>query len=152
MEIRNVLSKKKAEVLVDQEPKILGLNEKITYFTPYLDKIEIKVKNLFDEKPLTDDAIQLFEDYINEVIRRVDHGGFPMNIPIFDILESLYRLSQGILTHAQIYSHKTMKIEKNHINDAIVYLDTRYTLKSIICAAVVREYEHTRAIVQKREV
>lgn len=140
-EVHKILSEKKAEILVNGQPKMLSLDEKTTYFTPYLDKIEIKVKNLFNEKPLSNDAIQLFEDYIGEILRRVDHGGFTMNIPIIDILESLYRFSQGILTHALVYSYESKKIEKDHINDAIVYLDTRYTLGSI-CAEVIGEYRH----------
>lgn len=119
---------------------MLSLGEKITYFTPFLDKIEIRVKNLFNEKLLANDAIQLFEDYIGEILSRVDHGGFTMDVPIIDILESLYRFSQGILTHALVYSRDSMKIEKDHINDAIVYLDTRYTLGSIY-AGVIQEYK-----------
>lgn len=138
-EILKILSEKKTEILVDEKLKMMSLNQKITYFTPYLDKIETKVKNLLKEKPLSNDAIQLFEDYIAEILKRVDQGGFPMSIPIIDILESLYRFFQGILTHAQVYSDESTKIEKDHLNDALVYLDTRYTLGSI-CARVVKEY------------
>lgn len=139
-EVHRTISKNKSEILIDGKPKMLSLGEKITYFTPFLDKIEIRVKNLFNEKLLANDAIQLFEDYIGEILSRVDHGGFTMDVPIIDILESLYRFSQGILTHALVYSRDSMKIEKDHINDAIVYLDTRYTLGSIY-AGVIQEYK-----------
>lgn len=108
-----------------------------------LDRIEIKVNDLIKEKSLSNESKQLFEEYISEILRRVDHGGFPMNVPIVDILESLYIYSQGILTHAQVYSQESVKIEKDHINAAIVYLDTRYALGAI-CADVVREYEKSK--------
>lgn len=130
-EVAKTLSQKKAEMLDNGEPKILRLDEKVTFSTPYLNKIKVEVGILFEEKPLSNTAVQLFEEYIAEILSRVGHGGFPMKIPIIVILESLYRFSGNILTHARAYSNKSMKIEKAHISDAIIYLDTRYALGSI---------------------
>jgi len=142
----NILSEKRVEILFEEEPKTFQLDEKISFFTPYLDKVGVKVENLLNEKPLSNEAVQLFEEYIAEILSRVDHGGFNLNIPIIDIMESLYRFSQGILTHAKAYSKESAKIEKDHLNDAIIYLDTRYTLGSIL-VGVIQEYaQHERTL------
>lgn len=142
-EIKKVFSEGKAEILVEEKPRIFNLNESTTYSTPYLDKIKIKVRNLFIEKPLSNDATQLFEDYLAEVLNRVDHGGFSMDVPIIDILESLFRFSQNILTHAKVYSQESGKIEKDHLNDAIIYLDSRGIL-GLTTTNVVNEISRAR--------
>jgi len=142
-EIKKVFSEGKAEILVEEKPRIFNLNESTTYSTPYLDKIKIKVRNLFIEKPLSNDGTQLFEDYLAEVLNRVDHGGFSMDVPIIDILESLFRFSQNILTHAKVYSQESGKIEKDHLNDAIIYLDSRGIL-GLTTTNVVNEISRAR--------
>lgn len=145
-EVAKTLSQKKVEMLDNGEPKILRLDEKVTFSTPYLNKIKVEVGILFEEKPLSNTAVQLFEEYIAEILSRVDLGGFPMKIPIIVILESLYRFSGKILTHARAYSHKSMKIERAHINDAIIYLDITYALGSIFGRVTQEYYQQTKNV------
>lgn len=142
-EIKQIMMTNKANIEVDGESKKYGLNESITYFTPYLEKIEVKARVLLEEKPLTTEASKRFEEHIVEIVDRIGHGGFSMNIPLNVVLESLYRYSSGILSHAKAYSNECVIIDGNHIRDAIVYLDTRLILSSI-CIDVMKEVNYLR--------
>ena len=43
------------------------MDEKVSIYTPYLDKLEVEVRNLIGGKPFSNAAVQLFEEYIEEI-------------------------------------------------------------------------------------
>ena len=141
-DLQKILLEKKVEILVDQKPRIFQIDEEISYTTPYLDKLKVRVESVVSEKPLSNDAIQLLEEFIIEICSRIGHGGFTMNIPIIDVLQTLHRFSQDLMSHARAYSQENNLIEKSHIHDAIVYLDSRNAL-GVTCAEVINEYKQS---------
>jgi hypothetical protein len=139
--LRGILSRGKTEVLLEGKPRELNLDDKMAYFGPRMEKYEITIGESLVEKPLAHEATQLLDNYIEEVLHRIDHGGFPADIPIADALETLCRYAQNILTTAKVYSTGNGKIEDKHMNDAIVYLDTRCALNSTL-TSVLQEYSN----------
>lgn len=141
-DLRKILSQGKFVLPVaGQDSATYGLNEKIVFFTPVMDKLEIIAKDLLKEKSLSNEATHTFECYVKEVLNRVGRGGFYMSIPIIDIMESLCNLSFAIKTYAIAYSSKSAMIEKEHINDAIIYVDMRNTIEELCVAVVERAYK-----------
>jgi Fe-S-cluster containining protein len=130
----------KTEMGVDGKPTPCSIDQKIPVPTPHLDKVEVTIRDLLIEKPMSIEATQLCEDYLAEMLSRVDHGGFPAYVPIAIMMESLYRLTQAVLTHAKAYSPKSSRIEECHVKDAITQSDSTYALQSIL-KEVAEEYK-----------
>jgi Fe-S-cluster containining protein len=134
------LATRKTEMGMNGKPTECSIDQRMSVSTPYLDKVEVTIKDLLNEKPMSSEATHLFEDYLTEMLKRADHGGFPADVPIVIMMECLYRLAQGILTHAKAYSSKSNEIEEYHVRDAITQFDSTYALRSIL-KEVVQEYD-----------
>lgn len=137
--------RRKGKIEIEAEGKIKTVlpDSLIPYVGPRGETVNVQAKELIKMKPIAEKGRVLLDDFIVEVLNRIDEGGFPMDMPIPDILESLYRFSQALITHSTAYSQNQDIISERNINDAITYLDTLYTL-GMICRNVVEEMNQIR--------
>lgn len=124
-ENKRILSKGEVQLLNGGKPRDYKMNEKISCLTPDLEKIGITVEEVIREKPFSNDADQLLNDYLEELCHRIGRGGIQMSFPVYALLETFYHYSKEIMLHALVYSQHSKSVEEHHIQDAITVLDSR---------------------------
>lgn len=125
------LSTNQTEVFWDGELKKVGLEDSLPFRDLYGKTTHIKVKELIFEKSIEREAERIALEYIEELLNRVDLGGFPMSAPLVVILPSLDEYSVNLHTYSQFYSRDQEKISSESMERAIEDLDTRLLINKI---------------------
>jgi len=119
------------EVFWDGEVKKVGLEDNLPFKDLYGKTTYVKAKELIFEKSVEREAERIALDYIEELLNRVDLGGFPMPGPLAVILPSLDEYSVNLHTYSQFYSSDQEEISSESMEKAIEDLDTRLLINKI---------------------
>jgi len=119
------------DVFWDGELKRVGLEDDLPFKDLYGKTTYVKVKELIFEKSVEPEAERISLEYIEELLKRVDLGGFQMSGPLIVILPSLDEYSVNLHTYSQFYSHDQEKISSESMEKAIEDLDTRLLINKI---------------------
>jgi len=119
------------EVFWDGELKKVGLEDNLPFKDLYGKTTYVKVKELIFEKSVEPGAERIVLEYIEELLNRMDLGGFPISGPLTVILPSLDEYSVNLHTYSQFYSRDQEKISSESMERAIEDLDTRLLINKI---------------------
>jgi len=119
------------EVFWGGELKKVGLEDSLPFKDLYGKTTHVKVKELIFEKSIEPAAERIVLEYIDELLNRVDLGGFPMSGPLVVILPSLDEYSVNLHTYSLFYSCDREKVSSESMERAIEDLDTRLLINKI---------------------
>jgi len=125
------LSTNRTEVFWDGELKKVGLEDDLPFKDLYGKTTYVKVKELIFEKGLEPEAERMALEYIEELLNRVDVGGFPVSGPLAVVLPSLDEYSVNLHTYSQFYSRDQVRVSSDSMEKAIQDLDTRLLINKI---------------------
>jgi len=125
------LSTNRTEVFWDGELKKVGLEDDLPFKDLYGKTTYVKVKELIFEKGVEPEAERMALEYIEELLNRVDLGGFPVSGPLAVVLPSLDEYSVNLHTYSQFYSRDQVRISSDSMEKAIQDLDTRLLINKI---------------------
>jgi len=134
------LGTNQTDVFWDGELKRVGLEDNLPFNDLYGKTMYVKVKELIFEKKVEREAERIALDYIEELLNRVDLGGFPMSGPLAVILPSLDEYSVNLHTYSQFYSRGGEKISSESMEKAIEDLDTRLLISKIYRENSLRQF------------
>jgi len=125
------LRKNQTEVFWDGELKRVRLDDSLPFKDLYGKTTYVKARELIFEKSLEPEAERIALEYIEELLNRMDLGGFPISGPLVIILPSLDEYSVNLHTYSQFYSRDQEEISPESMERAIEDLDTRLLINKI---------------------
>jgi hypothetical protein len=124
-EIKKATKEKTAKMTIDKIERIVALNEEVDFFDLFGKSFKVKPCDLLKDKKTSRVAEKLFQEHIQEVLRRYGAGGAPIDISLVEVVESLRRYCEILDTYSRVYSCKENEIGEKAVLLAIGNLDTK---------------------------
>ncbi|GBC70893.1 hypothetical protein HRbin02_00665 [Candidatus Calditenuaceae archaeon HR02] len=121
------------EIYLDGKVKKLRIDEHVKLSTAlnHSDVAEFQVSQIYFRKNFEEEAFNFIVDYISEVLVRVGLGGFPIDAPLYIVLDVLGEYINNIEFQCNLYSGKSNVVTLKEAKRAIEDLDTNFALGSI---------------------